>query len=55
MARPIKPTPALNERKSRKFLATVAKDLKAPTHKKDVSRVMEAKKIAVTHAVLGPK
>ena len=55
MARPIKPTPSLNEKKSLRFLNRVAKDLKTPTHRKDTSRVIEAKRIAMSHAVLGPK
>ena len=55
MALPIKPTPVLNEKKSLEFLKKVERDLKKPTGLKDTSKAIEAKKIAMTHAVLGPK
>ena len=55
MALPIKPTPVLNEKKSLEFLKKVERDLKKPTGLKDTSKAIKAKKIAMTHAVLGPK
>lgn len=55
MALPIKPTPRLSEEASERFLARVEADLKKPTSRKDVSKLAEARKIALKHAVLGPK
>ena len=55
MALPIEPTPRLNKKASERFLARVEADLKIPTYMKETPRLEEARKLAFTHVVLGPK
>ncbi len=55
MALPIEPTPCLDEKASRNFLARIEADLKVPTYSIPTPKIEEARKRALRHAVLGPK
>ena len=55
MAIPIKQTPTLGKRATGQFLARVERDLATPTSIKETPKIQEAKRIALSHAVLRPK